>query len=203
VLHGFLYIGLAVLIPAAVSPQLAAPVFARGLAYSNLAAATLALIALAALSTRLTEPLLWILNIFGTADLLNAFYQGNHLSLADTPGLLGSGYFIPIFWGPSPLGDPCSCVQVAHAQRGRRALACCARRQLKSAHWFRAAIENILGISYSNGSISSTFVSARWIYRRESPQPPQWRNEARRQCYRNVVTCGPRHSGANLPKCLA
>ncbi|MGA8537927.1 MAG: hypothetical protein WB566_00425 [Terriglobales bacterium] len=100
VLHGFRYIGLAFLIPGVVSPQLSATVFARGLAYGDLAAATLALIALAALRTRLGEPLVWIFNIIGTADLLNAFYQGNHLSLADTPGLLGAGYFIPILGVP-------------------------------------------------------------------------------------------------------
>jgi hypothetical protein len=56
-LHGFRYIGLAVLIPGVVSPQLPATVFARGLAYGDLAAATLALLALAALRTRLAEPL--------------------------------------------------------------------------------------------------------------------------------------------------
>jgi hypothetical protein len=99
-LHGFRYIGLAVLIPGVVSPQLPATVFARGLAYGDLAAATLALIALAALRTRLATPLVLIFNIFGTADLLNAFYQGSRLSLADTPGLLGAGYFIPIFVVP-------------------------------------------------------------------------------------------------------
>lgn len=100
VLHGFRYIGLAVLIPGVVSPQLSATVFARELAYGDLAAATLALIALGALRTRLAKPLVWIFNIFGTADLLNAFYQGSHISLADTPGLLGAGYFIPIFGVP-------------------------------------------------------------------------------------------------------
>jgi hypothetical protein len=88
------------LIPGVVSPQLASTVFARGLAYGDLAAATLALIALPALRNRLAGPLVWIFNIFGTADLLNAFYQGNRLSLADTPGLLGAGYFIPIFVVP-------------------------------------------------------------------------------------------------------
>jgi hypothetical protein len=67
VLHGFRYIGLAVLIPGVVSPQLPATVFARGLAYGDLLAATLALIALAALRTRLAEPLVWIFNIVGTA----------------------------------------------------------------------------------------------------------------------------------------
>jgi hypothetical protein len=100
VVHGFRYIGLAVLIPGVVSPQLSATEFARGLAYGDLAAAILALIALAALRTRLAEPLVWIFNIFGTADLLNAFYQGSRLSLPDTPGLLGAGYFIPIFGVP-------------------------------------------------------------------------------------------------------
>jgi hypothetical protein len=100
VLHGFRYIGLAVLIPGVVSPQLSSTVFARDLAYGDLAAATLAIIALAALRTRLATPLVWIFNLFGTADLLNAFYQGNRLSLADTPGLLGAGYFIPILGVP-------------------------------------------------------------------------------------------------------
>jgi hypothetical protein len=100
VLHGFRYIGLAVLIPGVVSPELSTTVFARGLAYGDLAAATLALIALAALRTRLAGPLVWIFNIFGTADLLNAFYQGDRISLANTPGLLGAGYFIPVFGVP-------------------------------------------------------------------------------------------------------
>jgi hypothetical protein len=51
-------------------------------------------------ATRLAGLLVWIFNIFGTADLLNAFYQGNRLSLANTPGLLGTGYFIPILGVP-------------------------------------------------------------------------------------------------------
>ena len=100
VLHGFRYIGLAVLIPGVVSPDLTATVFARGLAYGDLVSATLALIALAAIRTRLSGPLVWIFNIFGTADLLYAFYQGNRISLGDTPGLLGAGYFIPILGVP-------------------------------------------------------------------------------------------------------
>jgi hypothetical protein len=96
----FRYIGLAVLIPGIVSPQLSTTLFARRLAYGDFAAASLALIALTGLRTRLALPLAWIFNIFGTADLLNAFYQGNRLSLADTPGLLGAGYFILIFGVP-------------------------------------------------------------------------------------------------------
>jgi len=100
VLHGFRYIGLAVLIPGVVSPELPATEFARGLAYGDLATATLALISLAALRTRWAGVLVWIFNIFGTADLLNAFYQGDRLSLAATPGTLGAAYFIPIFGVP-------------------------------------------------------------------------------------------------------
>ncbi len=100
VLHGFRYIGLAVLIPGVVAPQLSATQFARDLAYGDLIAATLALIALAALRTRFATPLIWIFNLWGTADLLNAFYQGSRISLAQTPGLLGAAYFIPILGVP-------------------------------------------------------------------------------------------------------
>jgi hypothetical protein len=100
VLHGFRYIGLVVLIPGVVSPELSGTVFVRGLAYGDLMAATLALIALAALRTRWSGPLVWIFNIFGTADLLNAFYQGDRISLANSPGVLGAAYFIPIFGVP-------------------------------------------------------------------------------------------------------
>ena len=100
VLHGFRYIGLAVLIPGVVSPQLSDTAWAHGLAYGDLAAATLALLALAALRTTLAAPLVWIFNLVGTADLLNAFYQGGRISIAQTPGLMGAAYFIPILGVP-------------------------------------------------------------------------------------------------------
>jgi hypothetical protein len=100
VLHGFTYIGLAVLIPGVVSSGLPTTMFAQGLAWGDLATATLALIALATLRTRWSGALIWIFNIFGAADLLNAFYQGNRISLADAPGSLGAGYFIPVLAVP-------------------------------------------------------------------------------------------------------
>ena len=100
VLHGFRYIGLVALIPGVVSPQLATTPFAPGLAYGDLAAATLALIALSSLRTKLATPLVWIFNIVGTADLLYAFYQGSLISLPNNPGLLGAAYFIPILGVP-------------------------------------------------------------------------------------------------------
>jgi len=100
VLHGFRYIGLAVLMPGVVARQLADTGFARQLAYGDLATAILALMALAALRTSWSGPVVWIFNIFGTADLLNAFYQGYRIRLALAPGLLGVFYFIPIFAVP-------------------------------------------------------------------------------------------------------
>ncbi len=100
VLHGFRYIGMAALIPGVVSAGLSATVFARELAYGDLAAASLALVALAALRTRWSGVLVWIFNIVGTVDLLNAFYQGSRISLAVDPGILGAAYFIPIFGVP-------------------------------------------------------------------------------------------------------
>lgn len=99
-LHGFRYIGLAELIPGVVSTQLSTTVFAQGLAYGDLLSAILALIALAALRTSLATPLVWIFNIVGTVDLLNAFYQGVRISLASDPGALGALYFLPILGVP-------------------------------------------------------------------------------------------------------
>ena len=92
-LHGFRFAGLAFMAPGVVSAELPAA-FARPAAYGDLTTAILALLALAALGTRAGTVLTWAFNIFGTADLLFAFYQGNRTSLADTPGLLGAGWFI-------------------------------------------------------------------------------------------------------------
>jgi hypothetical protein len=98
-LHGFRFIGLAFVLPGVVSADLPAA-FARSAAYGDLTAAILALLALAALGTRTGTVLTWAFNTFGTADLLFAFYQGNRTSLAKTPGLLGSAYFIVIVLVP-------------------------------------------------------------------------------------------------------
>ena len=40
----------------------------------------------------------WIFNLWGAADLFNAFYQANHAGLM--PGQLGATYFIPTFIVP-------------------------------------------------------------------------------------------------------
>jgi hypothetical protein len=92
-LHGFRFLGLAFLIPGVVSPELPAA-FAQPLAYGDLISAVLALLALTALGTRAGTMATWVFNAFGTADLIFAFYLGGRISLPDTQGLLGAGYFI-------------------------------------------------------------------------------------------------------------
>jgi hypothetical protein len=92
-LHAFRFLGLAFVLPGVVSPQLPAG-FAQPVAYGDLITAILALLALAALGTRTGRALTLVFNAFGTADLLLAFYLGARISLPDTPGLLGAGFFI-------------------------------------------------------------------------------------------------------------
>jgi hypothetical protein len=92
-LHGFRFLGLAFLVQGVVSPELPAR-FAQPVAYGDFIAAILALLALATLGTQTGTALTWVFNIFGTADLFFAFYEGGRISLPDNQGLLGAGYFI-------------------------------------------------------------------------------------------------------------
>ena len=39
--------------------------------------------------------IVWVFNIVGTVDMLNASYQGDRLDVGMTPGLQGDAYFIP------------------------------------------------------------------------------------------------------------
>lgn len=55
----------------------------------------LALLAIATLRSRLGIIIVWVFNIVGTLDLLNAFYQANRLGVGIAPGLQGAAYFIP------------------------------------------------------------------------------------------------------------
>ena len=92
-LHGFRFLGLAFVVPGVVSPELPTA-FAQPVAYGDLITAFLALLALATLGTRAGIVVAWVFNTFGMADLLFAFYEGSRISLPDTQGLLGAGYFI-------------------------------------------------------------------------------------------------------------
>jgi hypothetical protein len=96
-LHSFRFLGLSFLIPGVVAPDLS-PAYAVPAAYGDLGVAILALLALWALPSGLGILLAWIFNIWGTADLLFAFYQGNEVGLL--PGQLGAAFYIPIFLVP-------------------------------------------------------------------------------------------------------
>jgi hypothetical protein len=89
-LHSFRFVGLAFLVPGVVSPDLPAA-WAGPAAYGDLVAAVLALLALAGLESRLGMILVWLFNLWGSADLLYAFYQDNQVGLE--PGQFGAGYF--------------------------------------------------------------------------------------------------------------
>ncbi len=91
ILHSFRFIGLAFLVPGVVAPDLPAA-FAASAAYGDIVAAILALLSLALLGSRPGTVVVWIFNIWGSDDLLNAFYQGNASGLL--AGQLGAAYFI-------------------------------------------------------------------------------------------------------------
>ena len=99
ILHSFRFEGLAFLVPGVVSPDLPAA-FAHSAAYGDFIAATLALLTLAwlSLSPGTGVAFAWIFNLWGTVDLLNAFYQGNASGLVF--GQLGAAYFIPTVFVP-------------------------------------------------------------------------------------------------------
>ncbi len=69
-------------------------------AYGDLLAQGLALLSIAALLANwgLARTLIWIFNIVGTADLLNAFYKGTTLGI--TQYQTGAAWYIPTFAVP-------------------------------------------------------------------------------------------------------
>jgi hypothetical protein len=92
VLHSFRFIGLAFLVPGVVSPELPSA-FAHAAAYGDIAAAILAMLALASLPRAAGIVIAWLFNVWGSADILNAFYQANNAGLM--AGQLGAAYFLP------------------------------------------------------------------------------------------------------------
>jgi uncharacterized membrane protein len=97
ILHSFRFVGLAFLVTGVVSPDL--PVaFAQPAAYGDIAAATLALLSLATLRSRAGVVIAWIFNLWGSFDLLSAFYHAANAGLM--PGQLGVTYFIPTLLVP-------------------------------------------------------------------------------------------------------
>ena len=99
--HSFRHIGLAFLIVGVTAQPLDSR-FSSPAAYGDLLTAVLALIALAAVRGNWPAaiPLVWIFNIVGLVDLVNALFQG----LRYVPnGHLGAAYFIPTVIVPALL----------------------------------------------------------------------------------------------------
>jgi hypothetical protein len=76
------------------------PDFAAEVGWGDLIAATLALVSIAALSWRwsIAIPAVWTFNVWGTLDLLNAYYVG--VTKIQNPGLFGAGIYIPALYVP-------------------------------------------------------------------------------------------------------
>ena len=92
ILHSFRFIGLAFLVPGVVSPDLPTA-FSHSAAYGDIIAAILALFSLLLLPRAAGVAAAWIFNLWGTAELLNVFYQGNQSGLL--AGQLGATFFLP------------------------------------------------------------------------------------------------------------
>ncbi len=100
-LHCFRFIGLAFLIPGVTSQPLD-PRFANPAAYGDLLAALLAFLGILALRRgwRTAIALVWVFNVEGTLDLLNAVTQGLRYT---EDGALGATFFIPAVVVPALL----------------------------------------------------------------------------------------------------
>ena len=92
ILHSFRFVGLAFLVPGVVSPDLPRA-FATAASFGDIVAAALALLALLSLGSSPGSLIAWTFNVWGSVDLVNAFYQANATGLS--PGQLGATYFIP------------------------------------------------------------------------------------------------------------
>ncbi|WGR95450.1 hypothetical protein MTX26_06370 [Bradyrhizobium sp. ISRA443] len=97
--HAFRFLGMNFMVAGFVSPKLSSD-FASKIGWGDLIAAVLALLSMAALSGRwsIAIPLVWIFNIWGTLDLLNAYYMG--VTKIRDPSLFGAGIYIPALYVP-------------------------------------------------------------------------------------------------------
>ncbi len=99
--HAFRHIGMTFLVSNVVHRPLPT-LFSYPAAYGDLAAGALALIAIVALQNRWSSGLLlvWIFNIVGSFDLMNALFQGLRLGVIYN---LGATWFVPTFLVPALL----------------------------------------------------------------------------------------------------
>lgn len=99
--NSFRFFGLVFLLPGFVGPNLP-QAFATPVAYGDLATALLAIMALLTVRVRfLFWPLVWIFNLVGLADLVNATARAVSVNLPSVAGQLGAGYAIPMLYVPA------------------------------------------------------------------------------------------------------
>ena len=100
-LHAMRHLGLMFLAPGATYPGIP-PQFAYPAAFGDLTAAVLALIAIPAVATRGrgAKLLVWLFNIEGSFDLVDAIVLA---TIYETAPLMGPAYWIPAFWVPALL----------------------------------------------------------------------------------------------------
>jgi len=100
-LHSLRHLGLMFLAPGAIYPGMP-PQFAYPAALGDLLTAVLALLAIPAVAARarVAKLLVWVFNIVGTLDLINAIVLA---TVYDAPPLMGPAYWIPAFWVPALL----------------------------------------------------------------------------------------------------
>jgi hypothetical protein len=101
--HTFRFIGLSFLVPGVVSPALPSA-FAAPAAYGDLGATILAIAASLALvrGAPVAIALVWVFNVWGTADFLFAYYQGLFTVQLDAT-MLGAAFYIPTVFVPAAL----------------------------------------------------------------------------------------------------
>jgi hypothetical protein len=97
--NAFRFLGMNFMVAGFVSSELSSE-FASEVGWGDLIAAVLALLSMAALSWRwsIAIPMVWIFNVWGTLDLLNAYYMG--ATQIQNPGLFGAGIYIPALYVP-------------------------------------------------------------------------------------------------------
>lgn len=98
-LHAFRFLGMNFVVIGFVSPALNSAV-GNQVAWGDFIAAVLALVSIAMLTWRwaFAIPMVWISNLWGTADLLNAYYKG--VTQVGDVGQFGAGIYIPALFVP-------------------------------------------------------------------------------------------------------
>lgn len=93
--HATRHVGLSFLVPGVAGGPFPEG-FAQAVAYGDLLSGVLAILSVFALRSKwsLAIPLVWIFNIVGTADLVNALHH------ADAVPNLAAVWYIPTFWVP-------------------------------------------------------------------------------------------------------